>query len=306
MLPPPSPDADGANRLRGISIYCLTMLAFAGLDASAKYAGQYVPALQVAWVRFLVHLVLALVILRPWRNLDAYRTGRPLLQLLRSLFLVGSTVFNFWALQSLQLDQTVSIGFSGPFLIAAMAGPVLGEWAGPRRWAAILVGFAGVLVITMPGFGEVKPAILLALTSACSYACYIILTRLLSASESSASMLLFSAAIPALALAPVAAPISIAPPSLLVALCMVMTGVFGLAGHWCVILAHKLAPAPVLAPFMYTQILWMLILGYLVFGDVPAPRTLIGTGIIVASGLYLLYRERRVAPASPPSTLDDA
>ncbi|MCX5514168.1 EamA family transporter [Kaistia algarum] len=306
MPSPPSSAADAAHRLRGISIYCCTMLAFAGLDASAKYAGRYVPALEVAWVRFLVHVALALLILRPWHDWGPYRTKRPLLQILRSLFLVGSTIFNFLALQSLQLDQTVSIAFSCPFLIAALAGPLLGEWAGPQRWIAIGIGFLGVLVIAMPGFGDAKPALLLSFGSAISYAFYIILTRMLSPTESSASMLLLSAVVPAIALAPVAVPVSVLPPTLIVVLCLFLTGFCGLFGHWCVILAHKLAPAPVLAPFMYTQIIWMILLGYLVFGDVPAPRTLAGTGIIVASGLYLLYRESRNSHGRLTSTLDDA
>lgn len=296
---------EAARRLRGIAIYCMTMLAFAGLDTSAKYAGRYVPPFEVAWVRFLVHVVLAVAILRPWRDWRQYQTKRPLMQILRSFFLVGSTVFNFLALQSLQLDQTSSIGFSGPFLIAALAGPVLGEWAGPRRWVAILIGFAGVLVITAPGFGSFQPAILLSLSSTCSYVFYILSTRLLTSTETSSSLLLLSAIVPALALAPVALPVAIAPPTVLVAFAMLMTGICGLVGHWCVILAHRIAPAPVLAPFMYTQVLWMIGLGYLVFGDVPAPRTLVGTAIIVGSGLYLLYRERLQAPDRLPPVLDD-
>lgn len=302
---PPAASAP-AQILRGIFIYCFTMLAFAGLDTSAKYAGHFLPPVEVVWVRFLVHVVLALLILRPWRDWSLYRTRRPLLQILRSLFLVGSTLFNFAALQSLQLDQTISIGFSAPFLIAALAGPLLGEWAGPRRWIAIGLGFVGVLVITAPGGAGFKPAMLLSLGSATSYALYILMTRLLSSTETSASMLLISAAVPALVLIPIAAPVSQPPPDLIVALCLFLTGFCGLFGHWCVILAHKLAPAPVLAPFMYTQIIWALILSAVVFGQWPAPRTLAGTGIIVASGIYLLYRERRGAHSVPPSTIDDA
>lgn len=304
-LSPPA-GSPAAHILRGIFIYCFTMLAFAGLDTSAKFAGRYLPSIEVVWIRFLVHVALALLILRPWRDWGPYRTRRPLLQILRSFFLVGSTLFNFAALGSLQLDQTISIGFSAPFLIAALAGPLLGEWAGPRRWIAICVGFVGVLVITAPGTGGFKPAMLLSVGSATSYALYIITTRLLSSTESSASMLLISAAVPAMALVPFAAPVSAPPPTLVVALCLFLTGFCGLFGHWCVILAHKLAPAPVLAPFMYTQIVWALILSSIVFGDLPSLRTLAGTGIIVSSGIYLLYRERRRAPDRPPSTLDDA
>ena len=299
---PPSPSAvqPAAHGVRGILLYCVSMLTFAALDTAAKYAGRYLPPVEVVWVRFAVHLALALLILQPWRDFRPYRTRRPWLQGLRSLFLVSSTLFNFLALRHLQLDQTISIGFASPFLIAALAGPLLGEWAGPHRWVAIGIGFLGVLVITGAGSRGFDPAMLLSVCAATSYSLYILLTRLLASSESSAGMLLYSAMLPALLLTPVALPIAEPPPGLVVALCLLLTGICGMFGHWCVIIAHRMTPAPVLAPFMYTQIIWALLLGMVVFGDRPAANTLAGAGIIVASGVYLVRHEAVHAESEHP------
>ncbi|MCX5496866.1 DMT family transporter [Kaistia dalseonensis] len=298
--------AEAAQRLRGILIYCSSMLIFSSLDTSAKFASTALPALEVSWMRFVVHALLAIAILRPWRHWNLYKTKRPVLQIARSLVLAGSTIFNFMALRELQLDETAAIGFSGPFFIAGLAGPFLGEWAGPRRWMAIFIGFIGVLIVTAPGVGTFKPAIFLALSAALSYAFFILSTRLLTATESMQSLLLYAAAIPALALAPLAIPEAIMPPTIPIGVALLMMGVFGILAHWCVIRAHTLAPAPVLAPFMYIQMVWAILLGYLVFGNLPEPRTLVGAGVIVVSGIYLLYREHLRAPDRPPSTIDGA
>ncbi|WEK50515.1 MAG: DMT family transporter [Candidatus Kaistia colombiensis] len=304
--PLPTADAEAPLRLRGIALYSLAMFLFAGTDACAKYAGQFVPVMQVVWLRFLVQVLLAILVFQPWRAIALYRTRRPVMQFVRGMFLAGSTIFNFLAIHQLQLDQTMSIGFSAPFITAALAGPLLGEWAGPRRWAAILVGFVGVLVITMPGFGSLKPAIFLSLAAAFSNAFYILSTRLLTRTESSAGLLLYSATIPMLLIAPVAVPVMAVPPTLLIALCLFLTGALGFAGHWCLVRAHQQTAVPVLAPFMYTGLIWMILLGYFIFHDVPEPRTLVGASIIIASGLYLLYRERVKAPdrQAPVDVLD--
>jgi drug/metabolite transporter (DMT)-like permease len=297
--------AEAAHRLRGILIYCSSMLIFASLDTSAKYASTVLPSMEVTWMRFVVHATLAIAILRPWRNWNVYRTERPVLQIFRSLVLAGSTILNFLALRELQLDESAAIGFSGPFMIAAFAGPVLGEWAGRRQWIAIGLGFVGVLIVTAPGYASFKPAILLSLSAALCYAFFILSTRKLAHTETMSSMLLFAAAVPTLALAPIAIPVWILPPTLPVAVALGMMGVCGLAAHWCVIQAHRLAAAPVLAPFMYIQMIWAILLGYLVFHTVPAPRTLIGAAVIVASGIFLLYGERASRPGRTLSTIDD-
>jgi drug/metabolite transporter (DMT)-like permease len=288
----PLTTGEAAARARGIAIYCFALLCFACLDALAKYTSRYVPAIEVAWIRFVGHAIAAILFLRPWRDLARYRSNRPVVQLLRSVFLFSSTVFNFLALRKLQLAETISINFAGAFVIAGVAGPLLGEWIGPRRWAAIAVGFAGVLIVTQPGSTVFQTAVLLSIAAMLCNSGYVILTRMLAASDSSAGMLIYPALAGSIFLAPPALAVGVMPPTAAIAAMLAITGIFGAVGHFFLIEAHGLAPAPVLAPFMYTEMIWMVGLGYLVFGDVPGLATIAGAAVIILSGLYILYRER--------------
>lgn len=271
---------------------CFAMLMFSVLDTSAKYVSRTMPALEVVWARYAISVVFAAIVLRPWADWSVYAMRRPWIQTLRAGFLLGSTVFNFLALRYLQLAETAAIAFAAPFFIVGLAGPVLGEWAGPRRWAAALIGFIGVVIIIEPGPSTFQPAALLPLAAACCYAGYNLTTRLLSGVDSSASMLLYPAVFATAVLTPPLPFVGHLPPDWLVAGLMLVMGAAGGLGHWFLIVAHRRAPASLLAPFQYTQILWMPLFGYLVFRDVPTGNTAIGAAIIVASGLYILYRER--------------
>jgi drug/metabolite transporter (DMT)-like permease len=288
----PAPgEAETAARLRGIAFICLAVFLFTLLDTAAKYAGRAVPTLEVVWARYAVNLLLAVVVLRPWAFPASYRTGRPVAQTIRALFLLASTVFNFAALRYLQLAEAVSIAFAAPLLVTALAGPLLGEWAGPRRWAAVVAGFVGVVIILQPDPDRFRPEALYSVAAAFSYAGYALMTRLLSVSETPTAMLFFGALVATVLLTPVLPAVGALPPDWLVAGALVVTGVMGTVGHWFLILAYRNAPATVLAPFSYTQIVWMVLSGYVVFGDWPGPATVIGASIVVAAGLYVLYRE---------------
>jgi len=214
------------------------------------------------------------------------------LQIGRSALLLGSTVLNFFAIKWLQLDQALTITFSTPFLVAALSGPVLGEWVGPRRWAAIAVGFLGVLVVTRPGFNAIHPAALLSAGAAICYAAYALATRVLARTDSSQTTLFYSNLVGAIVTVPPVIAVWTEPDSLLVGLLMLTTGGLASLGHYLLIVAHRLAPASVLSPFIYSQLAWTTALGYVVFGDVPNRWTVAGASIVIASGLYLLHRER--------------
>jgi drug/metabolite transporter (DMT)-like permease len=283
---------ESSERLRGIALLCAAVVTFTLLDTSAKYAARYVPTMEIVWARYALSLVFAAAVLRPWRNLAAYVTHRPVVQTVRALLLLGSTALNFVALQYLQMSETVSIMFAMPLMVTALAGPILGEWAGPRRWAAVIVGFLGVMIVVHPSADTFQPATLLSLGAAFCNAGYALTTRLLSATDSAAGMLIYGSLLATLVLAPAMPAVAVTPPTWLVAGALVMTGLMGGIGHWWLILANRYAPATVLAPFNYTQIVWMILSGYLVFGDVPKPATLSGAAVIIASGLYILYREQ--------------
>ncbi len=291
-------DEERRRRLRGIALICVALLCFSGLDTTAKWLGQSLPALQVTYMRYFGALVIAAVVLNPRSSPGAWHTNRPWFQAFRGLTLFGSTFLNFMALKGLQLADTMAIAFATPFLVAIAAGPLLGEWIGPRRWAAILVGFLGVLVVTRPFSAGFNPAMFWSFAAVICYAAYAITTRMLAGIDSPASMLLIPATIPAIGLLPLMPFVWVWPSDGFTWLLLASLGIYGVVGHYALIRAYEFAPAPVVAPFTYTQIVWMVMLGYLVFGDVPGVYTLVGSGIVIASGLYLLFRERAVKTKS--------
>jgi drug/metabolite transporter (DMT)-like permease len=295
ILPAQSPGAseDKARpRLIAIGLMCTAVICFALLDTSAKWLGTGMNPLQVVFARYAGSMILVLALFNPWSRPGVLRTKRPWLQWGRSLLLLGSTVLNFIALQYLQLAETISIMFATPLIVALVSGPLLGEWPGPRRLAAIGVGFLGVLVVTRPGFGGMHPAAFLSVIGCFCYAFYSLATRVLAAHDSSETTLIYSGAVGTLAMAPFLPWVWTTPQTPLPWLLMGVTGAMGGIGHWLLILAHRLAPATVLAPFIYSQLIWMVLLGWLVFGQLPDRWTFIGGAVVVASGLYLLYRER--------------
>ena len=288
------PDAshERASRLTGIALMCGAVASFALLDTTAKYLNLYMATLQVVWARYTGAFLFALMVANPWNVPGLLRTQRPVLQIVRSFLLLGSTIGNFMALRYLQLDEAIAVVFSTPFFVAALSGPILGEGVGWRGWTAIGVGFIGVLVITRPGSAAFQPAALLSLSAALCYALYAITTRILARSDSNQTTLFYSNLVGVVALIPVVPFVWTTPTDPLVIALMVVAGAIGSFGHYLLIAAHRLAPAALLSPFIYTQIVLVIVLGYLVFGDLPNRWTLVGCAIVIASGLYILHRER--------------
>lgn len=286
--------ADSArNRLIGIGLVSSTFLFFALLDTGAKWLVRTLPVVEVVWLRFASHVIFAAVLLAPRHGLSLVRTHRPGLQLIRSLFMPVMTALNFWALQYLQLAETGAIQFTVPILIAVMSGPLLGERLDAGRWAAIAVGFIGILVILRPGTEGFHPALLLALVNAVLYALFNLMTRKLAAYDPPEATQFLSALGAVILMAPFAFAAWQTPATALEWAVACLIGVAGGLGHYFLAVAHRFAPASVLGPFLYQQIVWMVVFGYLVFGDVPAGAVVLGAAIVISSGLYLLYRERR-------------
>ncbi|HZN87317.1 MAG TPA: DMT family transporter [Burkholderiales bacterium] len=286
--------ADSArNRLTGIGLISLTYVLFTLLDGSAKWLVQTVPVLVVVWLRFLSQVVIASALLFPIRGRALVRTSHLRWHLVRGLMFVAMTGMNFWALQFLQLTVTASIFFMVPLLVALGAAPLLGEKLDAKRWAAILVGFAGVLVIVRPGSESFHPAMLLSVANAVLYAAFNMMTRKLAAYDPPETIQFLPAVVASVVLAPFALAAWQSPPGWFEWLLLCLMGVFGGTGHYLLAMAHRYAPASTLAPFLYQQILYMALFGYLVFGSVPDPAVWIGAAIVIASGLYLFSRERR-------------
>ncbi len=279
---------------------CAACLCFTGIDTSAKYLNQFMDTLQVVWARYLGAFLIGFLFVNPFTP-GLTRTERPWVQFGRSILLLLSTVLNIFALRYLQLDETMSILFATPLLVAALSIPLLGESIGPRRWAAIIVGFLGILIITRPGLGNMHPAALLTVLGTICYALYSISTRVLSATDSSGTTLFYSSLFGAAAMSAILPFVWSWPGGPVQIAVLVIMGAFGALGHYFLILAHRLAPASILAPFIYTQMIWVVISGYLVFNDLPTRWTLLGGGVVIASGLYLLYRERKMRGEAGPA-----
>jgi drug/metabolite transporter (DMT)-like permease len=286
------------QRLIGIALMCGAVALFAVLDTVAKYLNAKVDPLEIAWARYSSAFVLTLIVSNPFTHPALVRTKRPVLQLVRGVLLVASTALNFVALRWLQLDEALSIIFTFPFIVAIASGPMLGEWLGWRRWSAICVGFGGVLLITRPGFGGMHPAALFSLTATVFYGLYAVMTRIVSRVDSNQTSLFYNNAVGAVVMLPVIPFVWRTPENWTVAFMLLGTGVLGSIGHFFLISGHKMAPAAVLSPFIYTQLIWVVILGYLVFDHVPNTWTMVGAGVVIGSGLYLLYRERQVGKST--------
>ena len=286
--------ADSArNRLTGIGIVSSTYVLFSLLDGSAKWLVGSMPVIMVVWLRFVTHVMIAGAILFPLRGKALLKTSHLRLHVIRGLMFVAMTGINFWALQYLQLTVTASIFFTVPILIALISASILGEKLDWGRWAAILAGFAGVLVIVRPGSAEFHPAMLASIINAVFYAIFMLMTRRLAAYDSPETIQYLPAVVAAVLLTPFAIAAWEWPAGWLEWTVVCLLGVLGATGHYLLALAHRYAPASVLAPFLYQQVIYMALFGYLVFGDVPSPAVWAGAAIVVSSGLYLFSRERQ-------------
>ncbi|MBP0481677.1 DMT family transporter [Sagittula salina] len=277
----------------GVLLMVLAVGFFTCIDSSAKLlilAG--LPALQVVFARYFGHFVLA-VALFGLRDPSAFRSRAPMKQLLRSLFLLGSTILNFTALQYLPITVTTTIMFAGPIVITLLAVPLLGETVGLRRIVAVCVGFLGVLVVMQPWGADFHPAMFLSLGALCCASCYFVLTRMLSDVEANATQQLWSSGVAAACLAPLVWQ-GWTWPEGWSWLPFVLIGGFGAAGHIAATVAHRLADASILAPVVYVQIFMAAFSGWALFDTLPTIWTLCGGLIIIGSGLYIWQRERVV------------
>ena len=282
-----------SDRLKAILLLMGAMASFTLLDTSAKYASQSLPILVGVFFRYAIALVFAAVIV--WRagGVALLSTRHPYLQVTRGLLLLASTMCNFTAMSYLQLAQTAAIFFTVPLLVCALSVPLLGEHVGLRRWIAVAIGFLGVLVIMRPGTMNFHWAMLVSLSSALFGALYNITTRKVGGADATQTSLFYVGLVGALG---AALPLTRVwqTPQGFEWLLMLMMGVMGTLGHFMLIKAHRLAPASAIAPFIYTQIIWMTIAGAVVFGQFPDHWTLIGAVIVVASGVYVFARERKL------------
>jgi drug/metabolite transporter (DMT)-like permease len=279
-----------ADTRAGIACTMGSTVCFASLDTGVKYLSAFYPALEIAWARYVFQIVLLPFIIRGVRVRDLMRTKRPGLQIVRSMLLVGATLSFFTAVRTMPIADASAIGMVSPLLITMLAIPFLGEKVGARRWTAVAIGLVGALIIIRPGSGVFGVVALLPLTSAVCFAFYQITTRILAHIDPPVTTFFYSGVVGTLVLT-AAMPFVWQTPDLEGWALMVALGLLGGGGHFLVIHSLRRAPASLLAPFSYIQLVWVTILGYVMFGDFPDHFTILGALVVVSSGVYVIYRE---------------
>jgi drug/metabolite transporter (DMT)-like permease len=275
---------------RGIAMIMSSTIFLASSDAMAKYLSRDLPALEIAWLRFAVFvLIMAPVVLMSSPN--PMRSTQPGVQVLRGIAMLSSSIFFIFSLRYLPIAEATSTAFVAPVFVTGLSIVFLGERVGMRRWAATIIGLIGVLVIVRPGTATFQAAAILPILSALGWACTLVLTRRITGHDSAITTMAFSALVGFLILSAVVPLVWVMPGWREVGI-GVAIGVSSTTGHWIVVRAFRYADASVLAPFSYSQLLWVCILGYFMFGEVPDVWTLGGAAIIIASGVYTAHRER--------------
>jgi drug/metabolite transporter (DMT)-like permease len=272
----------------------LAMSLLPCLNASAKYLGHSYSTVEIVWARYAGHFAYMVLVFFPRRGLHLFATANLWVQVLRSALLVSATGVYFTALHYTDLPTAAVISFVSPFIITALSGVMLGEPVGPRRWSAVGIGFLGALLILRPGSGVVHLASFLVLISAACNALYQLLTRSLAARDSAETSNTYIAVV-GFVLSSLAVPFFWqTPTSPLDLLLFVSLGIFGGFGHYFIVKALEWGPAAVVAPLNYGQLIGTVIIGYFAFGEFPDRWTWAGAIVIIASGLYIFYRERRL------------
>ena len=274
----------------GIVLIILSTVAIASADIVAKYMSYQISVIQILWVRFLVHFALGLAMTN-WRRFPvSLATARPGLQIVRGILLIGSTYFFVLALHYLPFVDALAIGFISPIVITVLAATLLKEKMDAGRWAACVVGFVGTLIVIRPGFAEANWALVLPLVASTAFAVFSIITRFLSAHDSTQATF-FHGGFVAFVVISIAVPFAWRWPSGAEWAGLIASGLLAAACQYLFIKANQYQTASVLAPFGYSEIIWGTILGYLVFRDFPDAWTWLGAAVIVASGLYIFRRE---------------
>lgn len=280
--------------LLGIGLMIIAMLIIPGLDICARFLSEQYHVLQVTWARFAFSLIWIIPCLL-WRRERIWRMPKhPWIQIVRGLCLLLATLFFFRSIQTNPIPNALALLFISPLIVTLLSPIILGEAFGVRRFIATIVGFIGVLVVLQPTSEAFQPSLLYALLSGLCYAFYILITRKVSTSSSPLMTLLYTAIVGSVALAPAIIPVWQTPDTNALIL-MTAMGLIATAGHYFVILACQLAPASIVSPFNYTEIIGATILSYIFFDYLPDYLTWLGIVIICGSGIYISLREIKLS-----------
>ena len=280
--------------IRGALLCVMAVALFACMDTVTKYLSQTHPVPLIVAARYLGNLLLMVGFIVPRHGRRMIRTRRTGLVWVRALCLALASLLIGFALQRMPVAETTAILFLSPILLTIVAGPLLNERVGAVGWLATLAGFAGVMLIARPGSGLVTVGVLFALGAVATNLGYQFLSRVLSASESTFALLFYTALTGSI-LYGIAVPwfLEDRAPTLLEAALFASLGVFGGVGHYLFTAAFRFAPASLLAPLNYVQLLWAGLLGWVVFGHVPGAVSLLGMALIAGSGVLVALKTGR-------------
>src|SRR5215471_14643406 len=307
--PPPSEptgvivSANGARREHvplGILYMVGATIVFAASSAVSKWLVASYPVGEVLFTRTAVALVTCALFIMPQTGLAVFRTQRLSHHVMRSVSQGCSQTFLLIAFSLMPLAGAIAINFSAPLFTALISAVLLKETVGPARWLALLVGFCGVLIVTNPGMGTFQIGAPFALANAVLYGSVTAGVRGMTATESAETLILYQLAL-LTALFALLLPLGWTSPTPADTAWIVFNGVSNAVGQYWWTRALHLAPASAVAPFNYLSLVWAIILGFAVWGDVPTVSLVIGSGVVVASGLFLLWRESNARAAKLPA-----
>ena len=284
----------GASALTGILLIVLSMSIVPMMDGLAKLLSARYPILEIVWARYFFHLLYLLPIVLVRYGPKALLPRHPSLQIVRGGLLLASTILFFAAIAQMPIADALALVFISPLIVTALSPVLLGEKVGPRRWGAVVVGFLGALIIIRPGFVSIDTGALLALGAGVIYAFYVIATRKLSGTAPPLVTLTYTALLGAIVMS-VAVPFQWITPNPFDLLLMAAMGGCAAVGHFLLIKAFEHAPASVLAPFGYSEIIMATVIGYFIFADFPDTWTWSGIAVIISSGVYVSVRERSLS-----------
>ena len=260
------------------------------MDGFAKYLSSTLPVLQITWSRYFFTVVIVLPIMLVFFRKNLTWTEQPKLQLIRGLLLFCANILFFYSISIISLAKALTLAFIAPLIVTALSPVLLGEKVGFRRWAAVITGFIGSLIVIRPGFVEINLASIAALGTGVLYGFYLIITRKLHNSDSPLLTLLLTGVVGVI-IGSMIMPTVWVQPTIIEWYMMFALGFFASIGHLFLILSLKYADASKLAPFGYFEIVTNLIIGYFFFNHFPDYLHFLGLFIIISSGIYIFRRE---------------
>ena len=291
MTVPAPPPAD--RILRAIVSTIVAMACFSVLNAMSKtLSTSGYPVIEVIWARYVFAFIFMLVMFLPRNGRGLFTIRRLWTQVVRGLLLFFSSYFYFHGVVYLSLATAASISLTSPLIVTALSSRLLGEPVGPRRWAAVVVGFAGAVIIVRPGHADFDWHILWVVASTICSAFYQLFSRRYGQAERPDASATVATIVGTIAASPFVPLEWVMPASLWHFVLFVGMGVMAGTGHYFLTIAYSQAPAAVVSPFNYTQLIGAAVLGYLIFDESPDVWTWAGAAVIIASGLYVGYRER--------------